>query len=98
MGPVIWTPSAVQELNSAADYIALDSRRYASALVQDVREAARSLSKFAHSGRVVPEVADTSVREIFVKSYRLIYEIRSDQVVILAFLHGAREFPPDLSE
>ena len=47
-------------------------------------------------GRVVPEVGDESVRELFVKSYRLIYEIRREHVVILALIHGARRLPTDL--
>ena len=55
--------------------------------------AAKSLRKFPRRGRVVPEVADNAVRELFVKSYRLIYEIRDNQIVILAFIHGARRFP-----
>jgi plasmid stabilization system protein ParE len=31
-----------------------------------------------------------------VKHYRLIYEIGEQQIVILAFLHGARQFPEAL--
>jgi mRNA-degrading endonuclease RelE of RelBE toxin-antitoxin system len=42
---------------------------------------------------VVPEVADNAVRELFVKNYRLIYEVRSDLVVVLTFVHGARLLP-----
>lgn len=71
-----WTGSAWQELEHAADYIAQDSPRYAAAFVDEVRSAARSLRRFPNRGRVVPEVGDESVRELFVKSYRLIYEIR----------------------
>ncbi len=41
----------------------------------------------------MPELGDAFVREIFVKQYRLIYEVGMDRVVVLAFLHGAREFP-----
>jgi plasmid stabilization system protein ParE len=44
----------------------------------------------------VPEVGDEVVREIFVKSYRLIYEIRESDVVILALIHGARKLPSEL--
>ncbi|MSV34325.1 MAG: type II toxin-antitoxin system RelE/ParE family toxin [Bryobacterales bacterium] len=51
------------------------------------------LQRFSARGRVVPELNESVIREIFVKQYRLIYEIRADQVVILAFLHGARLFP-----
>lgn len=88
---VAWTESAWQELESAADFIARDSRRYAVALVDEARAAARSLRKFPSRGRVVPEVSDDAVRELFVKSYRLIYEVQSEGIVILAFIHGARE-------
>jgi ParE-like toxin of type II ParDE toxin-antitoxin system len=36
------------------------------------------------------------VRELIVKSYRLIYEIEQNRTAILAFLHGARRFPSKL--
>jgi plasmid stabilization system protein ParE len=48
-------------------------------------------------GRIVPEIPDGTARELFVKSYRLIYEIREGNTVILAFLHGARRFPSELT-
>jgi plasmid stabilization system protein ParE len=83
-------------LESAASYIARDSPRYAAALVDEARSAARSLRSFPGRGRVVPELADEAVREVFVKSYRLIYKLRESGVVVLAFLHGSRRFPPDL--
>jgi len=41
----------------------------------------------------VPELGDAAIREIFVKQYRLIYEVASNRVIILSFLHGARQFP-----
>lgn len=55
----------------------------------------RALSVGSPTG-AVPEVGDESVRELFVKSYRLIYEIRREHVVILALIHGARRLPTDL--
>ena len=59
----------------------------------DLAFAAQSLKKFPQRGRIVPELRDASVREIFVKQYRLIYEIGPNRVVVLSFLHGARQFP-----
>ena len=56
----------------------------------------RSLRKFPNRGRVVPEVMDEPVRELFVKRYRLIYEIHEGHIAVLAFIHGARRFPSDL--
>jgi toxin ParE1/3/4 len=90
---VNWTATAWRELESAADFIALDSPRYAAALVDEAKSAARSLQRFPFRGRIVPEFGAASVREIFLKQYRLIYEIHSREVIILAFVHGARERP-----
>jgi plasmid stabilization system protein ParE len=95
---IVWTESAWQEVECAASFIERDSPRYAAALVAQARDAARSLSKFPSRGSIVPEVSTSSVREIFVKSYRLIYEVEPNRVVILAFIHGARQFPRDLLE
>jgi toxin ParE1/3/4 len=41
-------------------------------------------------GRIVPELADPSVRECFLYSYRLIYELTGDTIHVLAVIHGKR--------
>jgi len=46
-----------------------------------------TLDKSPRRGRVVPELGDTSVREIPSYSHRLIYEIRADYIAILAMIH-----------
>jgi plasmid stabilization system protein ParE len=88
---VRWTEVAWCDLEAAADYIARDSPHYAAAFVAEVRDAARSLERFARRGRVVPELAHPDVREISVRSYRLIYQTATDGVNVLAFIHGARD-------
>ena len=55
-------------------------------------EAAESLSTLADRGRIVPEIGEPTLREIFVYDYRLLYRVGEDRVVIQAFLHGARDF------
>jgi plasmid stabilization system protein ParE len=55
-------------------------------------EAAESLATLADRGRMVPEVGDKDVRELFVFKYRLLYRVHDDRVVVVAFLHGARDF------
>ena len=93
---VAWTESAWQELEAAAEYIARDSPHFASALIHEAQLSAQSLKKFPQRGRNVPELKDSSVREIFVKRYRLIYQVSSSRVIILSFLHGAGQFPENL--
>ena len=47
-------------MEAAAEYIARDSKPYAAAFVQNVKEAAASLARFAERGQVVPESNDKS--------------------------------------
>lgn len=48
------------------------------------------LAKFPRAGRKVPEFDDENVRELVVYSYRLIYRLQDDEVVIAAVIHGRR--------
>lgn len=89
---VAWTQAAWDDLEATAGYIAKDSPRYASAFVREVRDAARTLARFADRGRVVPELGQPEFRELLVRSYRLIYTVDADAVFILGFIHGARDF------
>jgi toxin ParE1/3/4 len=86
-----WTDIAIDDLKEVRDYIARDSKHYASAFVRKARDAARSLNQFAERGRHVPEFDRPDIRELIIGSYRLIYLLTSDRAQILAFIHGARD-------
>jgi toxin ParE1/3/4 len=88
---VTWSQPAVRDLEQIADYIALDSKYYAAAFVREIREAARSLRQVARRGRIVPELSDPTIRELLIGNYRLLYQLRSTQVLVLALIHGARD-------
>ena len=90
-GKVKWTNVAYNDLEEVADYIAKDSTYYASGFVREVRDAARSLAYFAKQGRIVPEFNNPSIRELFVRSYRMIYQVTEDTIYIIGFIHGARD-------
>ena len=45
---------------------------------------------FPESGHVVREVDSSMIREIVFGQYRIIYELGSNRVKILAVFHGAR--------
>ena len=73
----------------------MDSRRSAVALHRAADHAARSLDASSLRGRIVPELHDDSIREIFVSSYRMIYVVRPSRVLIIRFIHGARDLSAD---
>lgn len=87
---IIWSPRAFDDVDGIAAYIAQDSEAYAASVVRAILAKARSMSVFPLRGRVVPEFGDDSIREVFVYSYRLIYQIEENEVTIAAVIHGAR--------
>jgi len=89
---VIWSIPARNDLKQIYDYIAKDSKYYATNVAQDMVSKAESLSEFPEIGRVVPEIGDENVRELIIYSYRLIYEVVPNGVQILAIIHGKRDF------
>jgi len=89
---VNWAYAAEEDLEAAASYIHRDSPVYATSFIDRALEAGRSLDEFAERGRMVPELGDSSIREIFVYSYRLVYRIEDDRISILALIHGRRDF------
>lgn len=40
----------------------------------------------------MPELDDPAIREVFVFRYRLLYRVEEAPVVVVAFVHGARDF------
>lgn len=86
-----WTEAALEDLSATAEYIARDSVRYAGGFVREAFEASDTLTEFANRGRVVPEFDDQGIREIFLGSHRLIYQVTNERVFILGLVHGARD-------
>lgn len=87
---VEWSSRAIKDLEAIAEYIALDSTAYAAAVVTTILKTTRTLSRFPLAGRIVPEFSDENIREWFVYSYRVIYRIESDVVIIATIIHGKR--------
>ncbi|MDQ3487042.1 MAG: type II toxin-antitoxin system RelE/ParE family toxin [Acidobacteriota bacterium] len=89
---VAWAESARDALDTVIEYIAQDSRQAAVQVLDEALRAAASLATFAERGRVVPELNDPAIREVFVHKYRLQYEVGNSRVLVVALLHGARDF------
>jgi toxin ParE1/3/4 len=79
---VVWAESARDALDDVTAYIAQDSQPAAVRVLEAALQAAAGLSTF-------PERA---IRETFVFRYRLMYRVEDTRVVVVAFLHGARDF------
>ena len=87
---VVWSPEAIEDLEEVAGYIARDSQQHAGAVANKILASARDVATFPRAGRVVPEVGEEDLRERFVYSYRLIYRIQQEAIMIVAVVHGRR--------
>lgn len=91
---VSWSPEALEDVDAIAAYIAKDSPFYASAVVEKILDAARGLDRFPNIGFIVPEIGEPEFRERFVYSYRVIYRVTAEQVLVVAVVHGRRLLTP----
>ena len=49
-------------------------------------------------GRIVPEIGDPNIRELIIYSFRLIYEMSSNRIEVLAVIHCKQNFTGDFEE
>jgi toxin ParE1/3/4 len=86
---VLWTDTSESHLDAIHDYIAQNSPEYAKRIVDRLTRRSQQIGKFPFSGRRVPEYDMDQIREVIEGSYRVIYYIKSDQIDVLAVIHGA---------
>jgi len=69
---------------------------YARSMVDRITRRSAQIASFPSLGREVPEYDAEDIREIIEYPYRIIYRIKSNQIDILAVIHGARNIPDDI--
>jgi len=95
---VIWSEPAKADLRSIHDFIAHDSRHYAKTVTQDIVEKTDVLNELPRIGRKVPELGQEDIREISLYSYRILYEIKEQDVFVLGVIHKRRDLRPKMIE
>ena len=91
---LVWSPEAIEDIESIAEFIARDSPWYAKAVASKIVEMAEAIPDFPEMGRIVPEIGEASIRERFVHRYRIIYRLEQVSVLIAAVIHGRQDFDP----
>ena len=87
---ILWSQEAIDDIESIANYIQKDSLQYAKSVVQTFFSKVEILTEFPLIGRIVPEYNNENIRELFIYSYRLIYNIEANSIHIIAVIHGKR--------
>lgn len=63
---VKWPLPAKIDLKYIHDFISQNSRFYARKVTEEIIEKSQQLDNFPWKGRIVPEVDDSNIREVFV--------------------------------
>ena len=85
-----WSGEALEDIDAIARFIHRDSPYHAQRVVEALFDLGEVIAAHPLAGRVVPELGDSRVRERFLYSFRVIYEVHQEQVSVLAVLHGRR--------
>lgn len=90
---VKWTNHALTQLRHIYDYIAYDSPLYAKRTSDAIVQKTVGLDLLPYKGRKVAELNEEHIRELPSYSYRIIYEVKTDDLVeVLAVIHKRQDF------
>jgi toxin ParE1/3/4 len=92
---VVFSPSARRDLRDIVRYISDDAPDRALSFGEFLIHNANQLGQFPEIGREVPEFGRPELREIIVRSYRVIYRVShaAGSVEVVRFWHAARGTP-----
>ena len=90
-----WTKRALRDLFSIGEYIGRDNRLAALNWLDRIRERAGVITLHPLAGRVVPEFGREDIREVLLRSYRIVYLISDDTIDVLTVFEGHRLLESD---
>src|SRR6056297_2382558 len=95
MVEIRWSLQAADELEEICVYFDNNSPHYAKLFAFKIIESIQKLKNFTKIGRIVTEIENPEIRELFYKSYRIIYRIQQDCIEIVSIFHGSRIIDKD---
>jgi toxin ParE1/3/4 len=88
---VTWSREARENLFEIEAFIARDSLERAVRFVDALIDHAETiLADNPRSGRTVPEIGNSDIRELICRGYRIVYRLNGDRIEILTVFEGHR--------
>ena len=86
------TARAERDILDTRDFITQDKPAAAIKWVREIKRQIRSLKTMPLRHEIIPEAQDLGVeyRHLIFGSYRTIYRVQDDRVIVLRVIHGAR--------
>jgi len=85
----------MRDLERIAAYIARDNADAARKWLAKLRQTAENAARAPLAARVVPEVQRDDVREVFLRSYRIVYGVRDDHIFVFTVFGGGKQLSHD---
>lgn len=85
-----WTRRARADLQGIFEYIAQDDRSAAERWVSHLIARAELAATMPNGGRMLPEMARPDIREVLLRSYRIVYRVAHQGIVVLTVFEGHR--------
>lgn len=94
---IIYTELSIQQLRNIKEYISLDSKEIALTHLSNIKNKIEILSTYPYIGKINASANSESIREYVVLGYKVIYQISSDKLYILAIYKNIDFNEKDLS-
>lgn len=95
MARLIWTEPALNDLDTIAEYIALDKPDAARRYVQRVFQAVERWALFPASGSIPPEIPHLPYRQVIVPPCRVLYRVDHQDILIIFVMRSEERFRED---
>ena len=93
MAKLIWSSRALNDLDSACDFIAHDSPKYAYFFAERIVKLIETIPQQPLFGAVVPEYNRDDLRERLFQNYRIVYRVFQGGIEVVTISHSARLLP-----
>ena len=87
---VIWSHRARNDLVDIGNFIARDDAKAARRWVEKLRMTAHDAASAPQLGRRVPEIDKDDIREVILRSYRIVYRVVSNGIEVITVFEGHR--------
>lgn len=89
---VTWSPHALDRVYEIADYLHKEHGADVFDFLNRIFDSTAQLELFPESGRMVPEVNRKDIRELIWRGYRIVYQVKADEVEVLTIRHGRQQW------
>lgn len=98
MAPVVWSPTALTQLDEIMEWLSRHSSSYVNRFHTGLLSLTQDITENPFLGMMVDEYGKRMLRERLLHRYRILYRVHNDRVEIVALFDAARLLPRNLPE